>query len=738
MIDQIIIFSFALVIVGYCLALLIKKRDAFFRSDDLLLGSLSGVIFFLAVFGSHALDITHLGWALEGDAAYHVVGVHFFRGEPWGFPIGAIRNYGYPYGTGLLGIEGYPFLLLVKLLNQWFPQEPLQFHGIWMLICYVLQGVAGMLLMRRVSSCILIRTLGTMLFIINPIMLLRAGAHTSLMSHFLILFAINLLFAEAITRKTIVAWATVFFFSLWIHVYLLVMCFILLLAFLYKQLVIEKSCTIRMAIWLCVVSLTPCVALFFILNPITPSSDFHKGFGYHSMNLNALINPLEGAWSKFLSTQPWGPGQFEGYNYLGAGIIFLTCALVLQAQELFFQKKWLQENHWLLLLCFALTFYAVSNVVTLGSLTLVHYPNIYGSLAETFRASGRFFWPVWYLILFGILQLLAQKATGRTALAMLMCVIIIQAYDLSGMFHGFHTKFHSGKQWETPLKSANWDVLIKNYARISISSPGPTEEELQRAIIPFGLLAATHNKQVNVGVFSRFPSEMLISARQEHEDLKLGQYKNDTLYVISEEVAVLLDHRRQEKDLLAIIDNYIVFAPGFLANNSPSGYSLREAKKDFLISLDKNTEVSFTSGFPRMYLASGWSDPEEWGTWSDSQEATLIFYCEEKPRNDITFRATFNVFLTKSHDRQHIRVYANNRSVAEWDFRGKEDRMPVTRELTIPASVFEVPRLQLKFHIEKPASPAHLGLGTDRRRLGIGLIKLAIISAGSVREEEKK
>ena len=738
MIEKIIIFSFAFAIIGYSVALLIKKKDVFFRSDDLFLGFLLGVIFFLAVFGLHALDITHLGWALEGDAAYHVVGLHFFRGEPWGFPIGAIRNYGYPYGTGLLGIEGYPFLLLVKLFNQWFPQEPLQFHGIWMLICYMLQGVAGMLLMRRVSSHILIKTLGTILFIINPIMLLRAGAHTSLMSHFLILFAINLLFAEAITRKTIVAWATIFFFSLWIHVYLLVMCFILLLAFLYKQVVIAKSCTIRMAIWLSIVSLIPCIALFFILNPITPSSNFHKGFGYHSMNFNSLINPLEAAWSKFLSTQPWGPGQFEGYNYLGAGIVFLTCALILQAQKMIFQKKWLQENYWLILLCFALTFYAVSNVVTLGNLTLAHYPNIYGSLAETFRASGRFFWPVWYLILFGALKLLAQKETLRTALTLLLCVVIIQAYDLSGMFQGFHSKFHADKQYETPLRSANWDALLKNYARISISSPGPVEEELQRAIIPFGLLAATHNKQVNVGFFSRFPSEMLTSARQEHENLKLGQYKNDTLYVISEEVAVLLEHRKKERDLLTRIDNYIVFAPGFLANNSPSEYSLKENKNDFWISFDKNTEVNFTSSFPRMYLASGWSDTEQWGTWSESKEAILIFYCEEKPQNDITLRVTFNVFMTKSHDWQHITVYANNDSVAEWNFRGNKDRMPVTRELTIPSSVFAVPQLQLKFLIEKPTSPAHLGLGTDKRRLGIGLIKMEIIPVRNMREEEKK
>ncbi len=406
--------------IGYHALLFTKRKESLFRHDDLVVGGLLGLIVFSSIFGFSILRITNIEWTLEGDMAAHVLGLHFFRNEPWSVPIGAIRNYAYPFGTSVLAVEGYPFILLVKLFNNWFPKEPLQFHGVWILISCVLQGVAAMLLLRRISSRMLEKTLGTTLFVLSPIMLFRAEAqHISLMSHFVVLFALNLMLAQRITRNAMAAWATLFLFALWIHMYLLVMSWLLLVAFLYRQVVIFKSSSIARAIGLSVVSLLPAVGLFFALQPITPSSGYHTGFGYYALNLNAPINPF-GGWSRLLLAHPWGTGHYEGFNYLGAGIILLICVSLVPTWKAISRREWLQDNHWLILLCVALTFYALSNAVALGEMTLINYPNIYGPLSQIFRASGRFFWPVWYLILLGVLALLMRQESRKTVLALLI------------------------------------------------------------------------------------------------------------------------------------------------------------------------------------------------------------------------------------------------------------------------------------------------------------------------------
>jgi hypothetical protein len=221
---------------------------------------------------------------------------------------------------------------------------------------------------------------------------------------------------------------------------------------------------------------------------------------------------------------------------------------------------------------------------------------------------------------------------------------------------------------------------------------------------------------------------MLPLSRKEHADLRIGKYRTDSMFIVSEEIAGALVARKQKRDLLARIDKFVVFAPGFLDFHSASENPDFENDDDFGIPLHAGTEVSFTTGASRIHTGFGWSSPEEWGTWSDGDEAFLNFYYRQKPQRDVRLRLTFNVFMAKSHDRQDLKISANGVQVAEWHIDAAVDRMPVTKELTIPVSLLQTPHLELKLSIGNPMSPAQLGLSSDDRRLGIGLIKMEIAS----------
>lgn len=118
-------------------------------------------------------------------------------------------------------------------------------------------------------------------------------------------------------------------------------------------------------------------------------------------------------------------------------------------------------------------------------------------------------------------------------------------------------------------------------------------------------------------------------------------------------------------------------------------------------------------------LSYGWASPEEWGVWSDGKEAGIeLNIGKNNKEKDITFRGNFSGYV--SQEPQIIQVYANENLVGVWNFdlldSGEE------KSVTIPKEILEnKEKLNIKFNISNPISPASLGLSNDKRSLGIAM-----------------
>ena len=130
------------------------------------------------------------------------------------------------------------------------------------------------------------------------------------------------------------------------------------------------------------------------------------GYGYYKLNLTSIINPISETpngiinWSLFLPEIPksWEEGEGEGFNYLGIGGIFL---LIIGIFYIFFNftefKKKKYRPYFLIIILFSLI--ALTNRISFANNLLfeIELPKyIYGILSIV-RASGRLFWPVYYL-----------------------------------------------------------------------------------------------------------------------------------------------------------------------------------------------------------------------------------------------------------------------------------------------------------------------------------------------------
>ena len=75
----------------------------------------------------------------------------------------------------------------------------MQYLGLWLLLCYVLQGALAARLLGRWTSSVALQALGAALFVLVPTLLARVG-HAALCAHWLILWAMLLASRPAALR----------------------------------------------------------------------------------------------------------------------------------------------------------------------------------------------------------------------------------------------------------------------------------------------------------------------------------------------------------------------------------------------------------------------------------------------------------------------------------------------------------------------------------------------------------
>jgi hypothetical protein len=169
-------------------------------------------------------------------------------------------------------------------------------------------------------------------------------------------------------------------------------------------------------------------------------------------------------------------------------------------------------------------------------------------------------------------------------------------------------------------------------------------------------------------------------------------------------------------DLLARIDGYLVYAPGWKVCKT-----CREIAKDLQIAsipavVNLNKAILFSKGGEGAeLLGSGWSQPEIWGVWSDGGLATIFFPKPEKVAKKL--HIDLRAFVSPANPIQDIAILVNDQLLREYKLDKAEGNLLT---LDLPASNDRF--YKITFQIQAPARPFDLRLNKDKRLLGIGLI----------------
>ncbi|MGH7049096.1 MAG: DUF7024 domain-containing protein [Acetobacteraceae bacterium] len=122
------------------------------------------------------------------------------------------------------------------------------------------------------------------------------------------------------------------------------------------------------------------------------------------------------------------------------------------------------------------------------------------------------------------------------------------------------------------------------------------------------------------------------------------------------------------------------------------------------------------------FIGDGFSDPEAWGRWTDARRAFLFFRLAAVPAGPIVLTLRALSFSAAHDQRQQIAVAANGRSCGRFVL----SRTATEARVSCPQGALRAGDNTLLFTIGRPARPIDLGLGTDRRHLGLGLEQLTI------------
>ncbi len=450
-----------------------KKLD----SDNALyiLSVIMAIVAFIAIYGINVLNPAYDDWLFgHGDLTQHYLGWCFYRRGEWTFPVGLTDNLAYPSYTSVIFTDSIPGLaVFFKLLSPVLP-ETFQYFGWWGLASFALQGFFAVKILREVSVGKMQALIGSVFFVISPIVIERMFRHTALGGHWMILAAVYLYIRHdkdyQNLKKTVICWGILGGLTAAVHLYFLPMCGAFLCGYMLCSLIKKKSIK-----WKYLLPGVSFGSMLFLVTYVlggfsTRAASNDTGLGAYSFNLNGFFN--EKGYSRFLDALPmYDELQYEGFAYLGLGILVLLMMaagvfmVVLVKSKGNCIKKNRIEILVGLLVVSGLVIFAASPVVTWNdkllfvltdSSTLTRYWGI-------FRSTGRIIWPVNYLIYAVVIACNANLWNSKKPAAIGSVVLgiccFLQIFDISGKLLEQREQFAPKQTYVSPFQDSVWMEL---------------------------------------------------------------------------------------------------------------------------------------------------------------------------------------------------------------------------------------------------------------------------------------
>lgn len=721
--------------------------------------SRSGWPALFALLFAFVLGVAHLHWIggfriaspslpvwhnTSGDLAQASVGAEaFLRDRAWHFPLAA---------TTLLLSDGEPLSIVYTDSAPWvavaakaagLDETGINAVGLTVCLSVVLQsvGVAALLLaagVRRVE----VLALGVALGSLFPAWYMRVPGHVALSSHWLVLLALALAVHAVRARVSpavVAGLCALGALAIGIHAYLFVMVAAVAVGGLMADL------TRRGGGWRALPRTAATVAAFLAASAASAwllgygaGGGGVGGFGRYSMNLLSPVVPQVSGVAALLTGDPRPildatGGQYEGYNYLGLGILLVLALAVLALASTRSDSRRAPPRAGVprvglpragipLLLAFvALTALALSDRIFVGHVQVLDIESPGRALLQDLRASGRLFWPVAYALLALALAGL-DKAPRRGAVAFALALAVgLQAMDTS-IFRGLVERAFAAPPvapdpaldpWRPGGPWAGRDVrLLPRYLCAASDDMAVTRELSLVVIRAGGRVEGAPAVRTRSGACAddRFAAVSPDRFAGERVDVLYGRSFPPEILALAARTRPCAPFA-----LGAVCGAGVARTPGVQDPAAPD--RLRDGERvDLTAAGDGRRVVGVGRG-------SGWFDPEAFGTWTEGKRALLALpLAPGDPAGGAKVTIEARAYAPAPRSGQEVVVSVAGHPVARWWVTREFGRF----EADVPGALRTGDTVLLDLAIPGAISPHEAEGSPDRRTLGIAVRSLSV------------
>ena len=426
--------------------------------------------------------------APQGDAAQHAIAQRYFIQDAWHWPPLIAHSLLPPDGLNIAFADGIPLLAL--LLKAGAAILPAGFHGIglWHALVFMAQPMAAIWCLKGAGEQRWLPSLAIGLMALSMPAFLNRYGHAALMGHFTLFLSLGL-YLRLVREQRLSLWGwagSILLATLLVHPYLAAM-MLALLGAVPLTLLLRGDPAWRGALAGMALVLVALGGFMVALGYLGAQGD--GGYGHFALNLFSPIWPhLSGILPGLVTTEidATGHGGWEGYNWLGAGLILaLILAFALGPRQGFSMIK---RHAGLALVLGGLSLLALSFQIGAGDQIILDLGDAPGFLQQ-FRASGRFFWPVGVALMMGASLLLVRLTQRRLGVALLGLLALLQFLDAAPIRAAMAAWAAQRAEWRVDapalrpvLRGASRLVLLPSWPCVPPGDPA-REHALQLEIL---------------------------------------------------------------------------------------------------------------------------------------------------------------------------------------------------------------------------------------------------------------
>lgn len=647
----------------------------------------------------------------------------YYKKDIWRFPIGVNPNYGLDVSNSIIFSDSIPiFAIFFKFLSGFY-QNNFQYYSIWTIVTFFLQFYFSYLFLNFFLKNKTTSILSSFLLIILPFFLFRLDHHPSLSAHWLIIafIYVNFSIKESYQKRY---FYLLIILSLLIHLYFTAMLLIMYFIFLTKKIILKKN------IYIYLNELLPILIIVFILMFIlgyfeaSPVDAMSRGYGDFKSDILSIFDPAFDkslSWSFFFPD--FWPSSLEGFNYIGLGnIILITFSIIFIFKEknkvfLIFKKNY---EFFLIILIFC--FWSFTTNISIAGINIINIPinnkYLYG-LLTIFAATGRFLWPVIYILIFFSLITLLKNLKSKYSNLILTIIILIQIFDIYPILQ---LKHNMNKNLQNNIEKFDdivWKNISNNFKKLRttylFNNYGPIFKQASYFISTSNISS----------------TDIILNSSMSRQNAANARYKLNldlNSRIIPEDTAYIVDNIGHLKHLKYIFKNEDV---GFFKRNNLwimlPNYKKLMGEQDITtinkINFDEinlNTIYSLNFNKKDQFLGLGWTHNfNQSGVWSEGPVSSLMLDLSKLPKKNYSFQIEFEKFKFNKNKNYTMEIFVNDE---------KKEKINLHFDQSYKTLVFKINKHELNketlitFKFNGLTSSYEQLINPDARKLGI-LIK---------------